>query len=261
MNAELVKKVTEYVEEHIGEFHASRIAKLQSINLKELLTRKNPYMYKAKNIVTAGQMVENLAAAYMSSAEESIFGNWLEGVAIFVSSEVYKGYKSSAAGMDLEFDKDGIHYFVSIKSGPSWSNSSSMRKLKQDFIQAVKIFNTSRKAVPTMCIEGCCYGNDNKDYTDSNHEKYCGEKFWTLISGEPTMFVDIVEPLGYKAKEKNEEYAEEYCRMINKFTKEFISEYCDSDGNIEWDKIVRMNAAIKHPKVKKTENSTKKSKN
>ena len=65
------------------------------------------------------------------------------------------------------------------------------------------MFNTSRKTVPTKCIEGCCYGNDNKGYSDSTHEKYCGEKFWTLISGEPTLFVDIVEPLGFKAKEKN----------------------------------------------------------
>lgn len=249
MNRELIKNVTEYVENHIGEFHASRITKLQSINLKNLLTRKNPYMYRAKNIITAGSMVESLAAAYMSSAEESIFGNWLEGLAMFVSEKVYGGYKSSAMGIDLEFDKEGVHYFVSVKSGPSWSNSQSMGKLKRDFIQAVKIFNTSRKTVPTMCIEGCCYGNDNKVYSDSTHEKYCGEKFWTLISGERTLFVDIVEPLGYKAKEKNDEYLLEYGRMINKFTKEFIAEYCDKDNNIDWDKIVRLNAAIKQPKA------------
>ena len=72
-----------------------------------------------------------------------------------------------------------------------------------------------------------------------------------MISGEPTLFVDIVEPLGFKAKEKNEEYYQEYGRMINKFTQEFIAEYCDPEGNINWDKIVRMNAAIKQPKEKR----------
>lgn len=102
-----------------------------------------------------------------------------------------------------------------------------------------------------MCIEGCCYGNDNKGYTDSDHEKYCGEKFWTLISGEPTLFVDIIEPLGYKAKEKNEEYFIEYGRMINKFTQEFIQDYCNADGDIEWEKIVRLNAAIKSSQTSK----------
>ena len=67
-----------------------------------------------------------------------------------------------------------------------------MKKQKEQFRTARRVFNTSRKTVPTMCIEGCCYGNDNKEYNDSDHEKYCGEKFWTLISGEPTLFVDIL---------------------------------------------------------------------
>ena len=246
MNSDLIKKIAQYVECYIGDFHSARIAKLQNLDLHSLLMRKNPYMYKAKNIVTANEMIESLAAAFMASAEESIFGNWMEELAIFVSESVYGGYKSSATGIDLEFDKDGVHYFVSIKSGPAWCNSSSLRKLKEDFTKAVRVFNTSRHAVvATRCIEGCCYGNDNRSYDDSTHEKYCGEKFWSLISGEPTLFVDVIEPLGYKAKEKNETYAQEYAQMINKFTGEFINKYCDADGKINWEKIVRMNAGIK----------------
>lgn len=251
MNQQLLNEISKYVEEHISEFHANRIAKLQNMNLKEMLSRKNPYMYKAKDIVTASQLVESLASATMSSAEESIFGNWMEGVAHFVAETVYNGYKSSAEGIDLELDKDGVHYFISVKSGPAWSNSTSMKKQKEQFVKAARVFNTSRKTVPTMCIEGCCYGNDNHGYNDSTHEKYCGEKFWTLISGEPTLFVDIVEPLGYKAKEKNEEYKREYTRMINKFTAEFVNDYCNEDGDILWDKIVRLNAAIKEPKAQR----------
>lgn len=253
MNTELINSITQYVEKHIGEFHANRIAKLQSLNLKELLSRKNPYMFRAKNIITAGETVESIASATMSSAEESIFGNWMEGVAMFVANEVYGGYKSSAEGIDLEFDKEGVHYFVSVKSGPAWSNSTSMKKQKEQFRTARRVFNTSRKTVPTMCIEGCCYGNDNKGYNDSDHEKYCGEKFWTLISGEPTLFVDIIEPLGSKAKEKNEAYFIEYSRMINKFTQEFVQNYCNANGDIEWEKIVRLNAAIKVSKTSKKE--------
>ena len=167
MNTELINSIAEYVENNIAEFHSARIEKLKSINLKDLLSRKNPYMFKAKNIVTAGEMVESLASAYMSSAEESIFGNWMEGIANFVAEKVYAGHKSAAEGIDLEFDKEGVHYFVSVKSGPSWSNSTSMKKQKEQFVKAVRVFNTSRKAVSTKCIEGCCYGNDNKGYTIS----------------------------------------------------------------------------------------------
>ena len=245
MNDELVQKIMDYVEAHIGEFHQKRINKLKKLNLKVLLRRKNPYMYKAENITRASEMVERLANAFMASAEETIFGNWLEDLARFVAKEVYHGYKSTAEGIDLEFDNDGVHYIISIKSGPSWSNHSSLTKLKQDFVKATRTYNTSRTPVPTKCIEGCCYGHDNKSYTDSLHEKYCGEKFWHLISGEPTLYVDIIEPLGHMAREKNEEYYREYSFMLNKFEREFINGYCKEDGSIDWEKLVHYNSGIR----------------
>ena len=39
--------------------------------------------------------------------------------------------------------------------------------------------------------------------------------------------------------------------MINKFTQEFIHDYCNDNGDIEWEKIVRLNAAVKTPNKKK----------
>ena len=71
------------------------------------------------------------------------------------------------------------------------------------------------------------------------------------------MYVDIVEPLGYKAKLKNDEYYVEYGKMINKFTKDFLTNYCNTDDSINWDKIVRLNAATKQPKQKKTSTNKK----
>lgn len=50
MNTELINSIAKYVEQHIGEFHRNRIAKLQSVNLKELLSRKNPYLFKVGSI-------------------------------------------------------------------------------------------------------------------------------------------------------------------------------------------------------------------
>ena len=49
MNADLINSIAKYVEQHIGEFHRNRIAKLQSVNLKELLSRKNPYLFNLNN--------------------------------------------------------------------------------------------------------------------------------------------------------------------------------------------------------------------
>ena len=39
--------------------------------------------------------------------------------------------------------------------------------------------------------------------------------------------------------------------MINKFTKEFTTDFCDNDGAIDWDKLVKLNSATIQPKAKK----------
>ena len=93
--------VRAYVEQNIGNFHTNRLANLKKLKLNTILKRKNPYLYKAKNILIAGYLVETLLNAHLSSQEEGIFGNFLEGLAIFINRKVYGGNKSSAIGIDL----------------------------------------------------------------------------------------------------------------------------------------------------------------
>ena len=255
---DIIFKVEEYVKEHISEFHDNRIKKLEKLKLDKLLKSKNPYMYKAKNINSADKIVRSLATAFLSSAEESLFGNWLEGLAIFVAKQVYGGYKSSAKGIDIELDKDGCHYLVSIKSGPRWGNSSAIEKLRDYFRTAMRIFQTSGNKVPCRAIEGCCYGSTHKD--DDPQTKISGQEFWQFISDSETLYSDIIEPMGSDAKAKNEAYEKKYDAMINKFVVQFVNKYCYNDGSINWSKIMELNSGIQKPKTKnvKTKKTTKK---
>ena len=244
---ELLQNVENYVRLNISKFHEARINKLKTLKLEDLLKKKNPYMYKAKNINAADVLVRDLASAFMSSAEETMFGDWLEGLAIFIAGEVYGGRKSSADGIDLEMDKDGNHYLISIKSGPKWSNSSSMAKQKQNFTKAIKIFHTSGNKIPCFAIEGCCYGREHSE--KETHTKICGQEFWLFISGSNTLYTDIIEPLGTDAKAKNESYQKEYDAMITKFIIQFASKYCDENGSIQWDKILLLNSGFRYSKT------------
>ena len=54
--------------------------------------------------------------------------------------------------------------------------------------------------------------------------------------------MDIIEPLGHKAKERNENYLKQYSGKINIFVKEFIESFCDKNGSIEWEKLVKYNS-------------------
>ena len=112
-----------FIELGIQKFHKRRLESLADLKLNKILTRKNPYLFRAKNQNTAQDLIKTVLDAHLSSQEEGIFGGFLEELAIFICSKVYGGKKSSAEGIDLEFSKDNISYIVSIKSGPNWGNS------------------------------------------------------------------------------------------------------------------------------------------
>jgi len=241
------KDVLQYVEKNIGTFHQKRIQSIDKLKLSTVLQRKNPYLFKAKYVLTAEQIVKGLVDAHISSNEETIFGDWLEGLAIFINSKVYKGRKSGIKGIDLEFDNNGTRNIVTIKSGPNWGNSSQIVKMATDFKTAKKTLRTSDSKLKIVAVNGCCYGRDaNPDKGD--YFKYCGQSFWEFISGDGNLFTDIIEPLGHKAREKNDEFITSYAQMINKFTREFSSEFCKDSGEIDWVKLVCFNSAKSKPK-------------
>jgi len=110
--------VVNFVESNIGEFHKRRVDSLQSLKLTQVLKRKNPYLFKAKNINDAHDLVKLILDAHLSSQEKTIFGEFLEKLAIFVCSKVFNGRKSSAEGIDLEFTRENVIYIIAVKSGP-----------------------------------------------------------------------------------------------------------------------------------------------
>jgi len=156
------EEITAYIEQNIAGFHQRRLDSLLKLKLDVILTRKNPYLYKAKNIVTAGELVKTLLDAYLSSQEEGIFGAFLEGLSIYINGKVFGGHKSSTEGIDLEFERDSTVYLVSIKSGPNWGNSNQVKRLRENFRQAIRIRRQAGN-INIIAVNGCCYGKQNKE--------------------------------------------------------------------------------------------------
>jgi len=184
-------------------------------------------------------LVKSILDAFLSSQEETMLGGFLEGLAIFVAQETYGAHgKSCAQGIDLELDKEGKRFFVAIKSGPAWGNNSQIGKMRSDFKAAMKVYGQSKDALPAQCINGCCYGKQPKS---SEHKgdyiKLCGQRFWEFISSDSELYIKIVEPIGYNAKERNEEFLAQYELVVDSFTEEFRSVFCDEKNRILWDKL------------------------
>ena len=243
-----LQQIYGYVEKHISVFHQKRLDYVKSkVDLLKILKQKNPYLFKAKNILTAQDLIKGFLDAFLQSQEETLFGDFIEDLAIFVCDQVYGAKKSELTGIDLEFEKDGIIYVVEIKAGWNWGNSSQIRQLRINFEKAKKILHakTSKKVI---AVNGCCFGRDNKP-NKNGYLKLCGQRFWEFISGDANLYLEIVEPIGCKAKQKNEEFLENYAQVVNKLTLEFSQKFCDN-GKINWTKLVKYNSGFKKLKTK-----------
>ncbi len=235
------KELTKYVQARMPDFHKTTLENLRALPLMKVLGRKNPYSVKA--LITPRKMVKDILDIHLSQ-KEMIHGGLLKGMAIFVCEKAYGAHgKSSTAGVDHEFDKDGKHYIVAIKSGPNWGNSSQIAKLKGDFKTAAKVYRQSKDAKPVVCVNGCCYGKQRRLSEDKgDYVKLCGQRFWEFISGDPEIYIKIVEPIGHKAVERNTEFLSQYELVLDKFTEIFRKSLCDEKNNIQWDKLTRISS-------------------
>ena len=229
--------VREYVNEHVSVFHEGRLESLRNLEMKKIL-QKNPYLFRAKNVLTASEMVNGFLDAFLSSSEEERFGTFLEGLAIFVAEHTTGGHKSSATGVDLEFFNKGVHYIVSVKSGPNWGNSAQQDKQEEDLKKAVATVKQRNMNANVQPVLGICYGRTRTSFL-RGYMKVVGQNFWYFISEDKNLYTDIVDPIGYRAKEHNDAYLSKKAEVANLITRDFIEEYCDRSGAIAWDKLVR----------------------
>lgn len=233
----------DYLAEHvIAPFYNVRLNNLRELHLQSVLKRKNPYLFKAKNIELAGELVKSIVDAFLSSQEETIFGNLLEGFAIYVSKSLYGGFKSELKSIDLEFERDGIYYVVGIKSGTSWGNSDQVNRMRDNFKTAKQLLREDgHKEV--VAVNGCIYGKDGHpfkkhDDPDKQYYKYAGQDFWHFISGDDNLYREIIVPIDEEARRKDEDFKKAYAAKVNEMTQDFTANFMTTDNQIDWLKLI-----------------------
>lgn len=248
MNTKIDYQLLEkYVDEVIMKpFHEKRLEKLNKLKLNHVLKRKNPYLFKAKNIETAGDFIRYLLDAFLSSQEETIFGNLMENLAIYISEIVYDGKKAEEnkyKSIDLIFKKGNKTYIVGIKSGVYWGNSDQISRMRNNFKNAKVLLREEGVKNEIIAVNGCMYGKDTKPFKDNLDKekvyyKYCGQVFWELISGDSQLYKTIIKPIDEEAKKREESFKKAYIGKTNELTKDFIENFLNVDGLIDWEKII-----------------------
>jgi site-specific DNA-methyltransferase (cytosine-N4-specific) len=226
----------------ITPFYNVRYEKLSSLRLKDVLKRKNPYLFKAKNIELAADLVKGIVDAYLSSQEEGIFGNLLEGFAIYVSQSLYGGFKSNLKSIDLEFEREKQYFMVGIKSGTNWGNADQISAMRNNFKINRAILRERGVDKNIVAVNGCIYGKDNspfKKHADSEKEyyKYAGQDFWNFISDDDNLYREIIVPIDAEAKQKDEVFKKAYYAKVNEMTQDFMENFM-TDNQIDWLKLI-----------------------
>ena len=241
------KDINKYIAECVMKpFYETRLEKLTELNLNKILKRKNPYLFKAKNIETSGEFIKYTLDAYLSSQEETMFGNLLEAFAIFVCKKVYKGHKSEQGvfkSVDLEFIRKNKYYIVGIKSGPNWGNKDQIDRMKSNFKIAKKILRKKGIKKEIIAVNGCIYGTDSSPFKENSDKeqsyyKICGQEFWELVSGDEQLYKEIILPLDKEAKKRSDHFSDVYSEKSNEMIKDFSDSFLTKKGAIDWEKMI-----------------------
>lgn len=229
----------------IQPFYKIRLDRLGAANLAVIAKRKNPYLFKAKNVETAGDLAKGLLDAFLSSQEETLFGDLMENLAIHICHQVFGGSKATEGeyrSIDLIFERDKRIYIVGIKSGPNWGNSDQIAGMKKNFKAARKLLRIGLGKRKIIAVNGCMYGRDNVPHKvnkdpELSYYKICGQAFWELISGDDQLYKKIIQPLDKEAKKRDVIFKELYIKKINEMTKDVVDLFYTKD-NLDWDKII-----------------------
>lgn len=232
------KAVSEAVGSALSDFYIALTRILDNINVDKILKRKNPYLYRAKGIHSASQIVKGILSAYISSSEETVFGNcFFEPIAIVVSG----GQKAVTEGVDITVDKNNTIYSIAVKSGTSVFNADSKKRQEQNFQSAQKRAQQARKAF--IPVVGYGYGKKKTKFgKEKFYQELAGKDFWEWLTGDSDFYTKIISYMGVRPDEYAQEFETAYNKAENRMIRDFTNKYCTNDGSIDWDKLIKFNS-------------------
>ena len=225
----------------LDRFYTTLIEKIDNIDIVDIMKRKNPYLYRAKAMENASEIVESVLSAFVSSSEETIFGNcFFEPLALAASG----GNKALAEGIDImiEDKANNIMYAIAVKSGPSVFNADSKKRQEQNFTAASRLAQQAHARYAAYI--GYSYGK-KKDTGRGRariYKELAGQDFWTELTGDRDFYVKIIRFMGELPEQYVSRYKESYNKASNRLVRAFSNQFCSEDGSIDWEKLVKFNS-------------------
>ena len=174
----------------------------------------------------------------MSSSDETIFGDaFFEQVAKAASG----GIVSPSEGVDIAIETDTIYKAIAVKSGPNIFNSSQAKRQDQEFKSLGSRLQKLHKRFDPLLGHG--YGRKFADPTkDRTYRIRSGQAFWEELTGDPDFYIRLISLMGGYAAQHRLEFEQEWSKATNRFERDFLNNFGNPDGSIDWEKLMRFNS-------------------
>lgn len=233
------EKLQLLIAKSLDDFYRRRTEKISKLKLTQILLRKNPYLYKAIGVRKAQEIVEGILQAYLSSSDETFFGDvFFEPIARIVSD----GTVSPSEGVDIAVETDNRYIAIAVKSGPNPYNASQVKRQSEEFASLWRRVIKLRKQFDSVL--GHCYGKkETLPNSRQNYRDVSGQRFWQELTGDSDFYLKLVRLMDSDVIEGHRnEYQRDYDNALNRYVREFTIEFCDENGVVDWEKLVRFNS-------------------
>jgi len=232
-------KLEVLIKKCLNDFHERRIKTLEKLNLRKVLRRKNPYLFKALGTEQAAEIVKRILEAYVSSSDETIFGDaYFEQIA----RNLPNIQVSDGKGVDIIVHEEKVIRAYALKSGPNPFNSSAKAKQNTEFIELkARLMKLQKQFDPVLAY---AYGRKNKPSSGTYiYRESSGQEFWKEITGDENFYLKLITLMKDEPLKRIDQYQHDWDATLNKFTKEFMEDFCLPDGHIDWEKLTKFVSA------------------
>lgn len=153
-------------------------------------------------------------------------GNMFQAIAKTLAAKA-----TGVEGADVQVQKNGLTYFIQIKSGPTTVNKDIASEISRKLGSAV------RRHGRAVAVLGICYGSEKQLWPwakDYNLQVKVGDDFWKFISNNDVSLCDVINLVQDISSESqfrdlSTEVDKKFEELLNSFAKKYAPK-----GIVDW---------------------------
>jgi hypothetical protein len=195
----------------------------------------NPFLLMSLGLNTPREIAEFVVRQRLERSLVTSFGQRIQNVAMAITER-----GTGVEGADICKEKNGIRYYIQMKTGPKTVNKDIMEQISTLLVSAAR---RNRGSVPLL---GMTYGNS--EMVSSIVRKYSqvdwiiGREFWSFISedeGSAKEIFNLIRELDTEGDDTDIAFSEYLDQKISELSEQIIDKY--GDGEDMWEQLFEDN--------------------